>query len=133
MVPWWSKEEKERSFKFKKNRKEVYILPQCSILEKIYILKQASFAISLDTGLGHMAAALNIPNISLNGPSSSKLTGPLGKNQILLDASNPECAPCQRSQCYYNGNINYTSACLESIKPQQVKFLIEREFYTLIK
>lgn len=126
VIPWWSEEEKERSLRFKKNRKEVYILPNISLLEKMAILKMASFAISLDTGLGHMAAALNIPNISLSGPSSTNLTGPLGENQFLLGANQPECAPCQRSKCHYSGGAKYTSACLESIKTQQVKLLIKK-------
>jgi len=120
VLPWFSEEEKARSLRLKKARNTVHLLPNLGLLDKMSVLKNAKFAVSLDTGLGHMAASLNIPNVSLNGPSNSRLTGPLGHKQILLDAHNIPCAPCYRSKCHYKGEAKYTTLCLESITPKQV-------------
>jgi heptosyltransferase-1 len=57
--------------------------------------------VAVDTGLGHLAAALDVPTISLFGPTNPGLTGAYGKAQIHL-ASDFPCAPCLQKKCTYN-------------------------------
>ena len=48
------------------------------------VLQQASGAVAVDTGLGHLAAALSVPCISLYGPTNINKIGTLGEHQWQL-------------------------------------------------
>ena len=64
------------------------------------VLAGAKACVAVDTGLGHLAAALDVPTISLFGPTNPGLTGAYGKAQIHL-ASDFPCAPCLQKKCTY--------------------------------
>jgi heptosyltransferase-1 len=58
--------------------------------------------IAVDTGLGHLAAALAKPTVSLYGPTNPGLSGTFGNNQLHLKSS-LNCAPCVKKACAYSG------------------------------
>lgn len=121
VLPWWSQVEKERMQRLKNGNTRVHMIPPMNLLEKASVLAKASAAISLDTGLAHMAAALNVPNITLYGQTSANSTGAYGKNQIHLSATGPACSPCLRMTCNYKGPKEQGMApCLQTITPEQV-------------
>lgn len=120
VLPWWSKEEKERALRLQGGRSEVQILPPLDLTQKAKVLAQARAAVSLDTGLAHMAAALNIPNVTLYGAIDPAQVGAIGEGQIHLSATAPACAPCGRMHCSYEGGNFPYSPCLETIKPAAV-------------
>ena len=64
------------------------------------LLANASAAIAVDTGFGHIAAALGVPTISLYGSTNPEYTGALGDSSIHLSAAFP-CAPCLKRECHY--------------------------------
>lgn len=129
VMPWWSAEEKERLLRLKMNNPLIHLIPPLNLAQKATILTKALAAISLDTGLAHMAAALDVPNISLYGPTSAKLTGTFGNKQVHLSATGPSCSPCLRTKCSYQGQSTYKPACLETITPKHVL----HSFYDLIR
>lgn len=120
VLPWWSSEEKERVFRLKGNSSHIHALPNLSLSQKALVLSKAAAAISLDTGLAHMAAALAVPNVSLYGPTNAKLTGTYGSQQVHVIAEEPHCSPCLKNNCTYQGESLYQPACLASITPQAV-------------
>lgn len=120
VLPWWSEEEKARAERLKKNRDHCHLIPPLSLSEKASVLAKATAAISVDTGLAHMAAALNIPNIGLYGATNPTYTGAWGQNQVHLQASGPACVPCLKTTCSYQGPSQFRPACMESIKPETV-------------
>lgn len=128
VLPWWSDEEKARALRLKNNSPLIHLLPILSLSEKASVLFQAKAAISIDTGLAHMAAMLNIPNICIYGSSNPDLCGTIGAKQIHLRANAPSCSPCSRAKCAYEGSSDYKPACLETIKPEQVL----ESFYKLL-
>ena len=64
-----------------------------SLNETAHLLKTAKLVISIDTGIMHLASALNVNLISIHGPTSPKRWGPLSENShsIYLDY---KCSPC---------------------------------------
>ena len=62
----------------------IIILPQGNLTRVFNLLANAKAIVSVDTGLAHLAAALNKPNITLYGPTNEHLIGTVGKNQIHL-------------------------------------------------
>ncbi len=74
--------------------------PNSNLAGVARVLAGARACVAVDTGLGHLAAALDVPTISLFGPTNPGLTGAYGKGQIHL-GSDWSCAPCLQKQCTY--------------------------------
>jgi ADP-heptose:LPS heptosyltransferase len=55
------------------------------------ILASASLVVSVDTGLMHLAAALEVPLIALHGPSSSKRWGPISQIATVVETPIAGC------------------------------------------
>jgi len=120
MLPWWSQEEKERVLRLQADNPRIHLLPPMDLSQKAYILSKAKASISLDTGLAHMAAALQVPNVSLYGPTSAHSTGTYGYHQKHVVATKPSCSPCFQNHCTYQGLAEHKPACMSSISPKQV-------------
>ncbi|WP_392562958.1 lipopolysaccharide heptosyltransferase RfaC [Orbus sturtevantii] len=80
-LPWGSNHEYERSVRLAKEFSHVEVLPKSSLAEIATILAGAKAIVSVDTGLSHLAAALDRPNITLYGPTDPQLIGGYGQNQ----------------------------------------------------
>jgi heptosyltransferase-1 len=65
------------------------------------VLAQAQACVAVDTGLGHLAAAFDVPTLSLYGPTNPGLSGAYGKSQVHLAGDYPACAPCMQKKCTY--------------------------------
>jgi len=90
-IPWSNERELARAQRIAAGCSQVEVLPRLNLRGIATVLAQASAVIAVDTGLGHLTAALNIPAISLYGPTEPGLVGAYGDNQIHLKASN--CQP----------------------------------------
>ena len=62
----------------------VTILPKGSLTQMAVMLAHSQAIVSVDTGLAHLAAALDKPTITLYGPTDTKLIGTVGQWQIHL-------------------------------------------------
>lgn len=99
----------------------VLILPKQTLNEVALVLAQAEGIVSVDTGLGHLAAAFGIPTVSLYSASDSVLTGLMGPNQLHLSVKFP-CAPCFKRTCLYSKETPDAihPPCFTSILPEHV-------------
>ncbi len=86
-LPWGAEHERARARRIADGIKGVEVLPRLNLQGVASVLAQASAVVAVDTGLGHLSAALNVPTISLYGPTSPALVGAYGENQIHLCAS----------------------------------------------
>lgn len=70
------------------------------------VLKNSVFFFGNDSGLVHMARALEVPLVALYGPVDEKIYGPYpaGPQYLPLGRSDLACRPCYR-------NFRYNSAC----------------------
>jgi len=78
----------------------------------------ASGAAAVDTGLGHFAAALDIPTVSIYGPTSPSLTGTVGARQCRIASTLP-CAPCRSRVCRISSDQALPPPCLLELTPAQ--------------
>ena len=74
--------------------------------------------VAVDTGLAHLAAALDKPTIALYGPTSPGLTGTYGNNQKHLQ-THYDCAPCFKKKCDKTKN-NINPECYTNLNPERV-------------
>ncbi len=85
-----------------------------SLAEAVDLLSLADTVVSNDSGLMHVAAALNKKTIAIYGSSDPGFTPPLNaKAQIV--SLNLDCAPCFKREC----PLGHTN-CLTGIAPEQV-------------
>lgn len=87
--------------------------------EAIGFLSLVTTAITNDSGLMHIAAALNRPLIAIYGSSSPKFTPPLTDRAKILSQNLP-CSPCFKRQC----PLKHLK-CLYDLSPQMVLQAIE--------
>jgi lipopolysaccharide heptosyltransferase I len=119
VLPWGDDAERERALRIANNRDGVIVLPPLSITEKAAIINQAAGTVGLDTGLSHIAAALDIPSVTIYGATDPLLVGATGKHQQHL-VSVFECVGCHATKCTYTGAAEFKPACLVEIKPDHV-------------
>ncbi|RTE67150.1 lipopolysaccharide heptosyltransferase RfaC [Amphritea opalescens] len=89
-LPWGNPEEKARAERLAAGHDRVEVLPKLNLAQVTKVLAGAAACVSVDTGLSHMAAALDRPNVILFGPTDPGLVGGYGKDQICLEASKQE-------------------------------------------
>jgi heptosyltransferase-1 len=83
-MPWGNEQERARAERIAQGLDNVEVLPKLNLAGVAGVLAQATAVVAVDTGLGHLSAALNIPTISLYGPTNPGLIGAYGENQIHL-------------------------------------------------
>ncbi len=100
-LPWGNPAEKARAERIADGLDNAVVLPKLNLAGVARVLASAQGCVAVDTGLGHLAAALDVPTLSLFGPTNPGLTGAYGRSQVHLAADYPACAPCLQKKCTY--------------------------------
>lgn len=130
-LSWGSEREKNNSQNIADNceASKTKLLPDLDVMGLLPYIASAKAVVAVDTGLCHLAAALNIPTVALFGPTDPCKTGITGPQQLSLK-SDFSCAPCLKRECSFKQKSEEWPACFESITPEKVleklqPFLIE--------
>lgn len=82
------------------------------------IISKIKVLLSGDTGLGHIAAAMKVPVVTLAGPTNTRYTKPLGgKNVVIRTLEDVSCMPCYGTKKYDSCR---DSSCLKLIQEDQI-------------
>jgi heptosyltransferase-1 len=83
------------------DERQVDVLPSGTLSELISEMSTCAGVVGVDTGLGHLAVAMEIPMIGIYGATNPVLTGPFGPRQEIVVSDNLTCIPCLKKECRY--------------------------------
>ena len=100
---------------------------ETSLRELIVLINRAELVIANDSGVAHIAGALDVDTVVFFGPSAPSRFAPLSLHQdkIKVFHHTMECCPCDQLKCRHAGN-NY---CLSHISPEAVENYLADKFY----
>ena len=121
-VTWGDDAERARAERL--SRHGAIIWPKQSLAELVEHMSTVSLVVGVDSGLTHLAAALDLPTVALFGPTDPVLTGVRGRRAVSL-AVDFTCAPCRRATCarlprFSDKASNDGSPCFATLGPEQV-------------
>ena len=124
LLPWLD-DERERAVRIAATAPGAEVLPRTDLKGALDVISKACAVVGVDSGLGHLGAALGRPTVMLFGPTDVALTGCQGRYAQNLAASLP-CRPCHSRRCRYRGKPillhgeEQLPACLAAVSPSRV-------------
>lgn len=95
------------------------VQPDLSLDGLAGVLAGARAVVSVDSGPGHLAAAVGTPGVSVYGATDATRTGTRGPGQVHLSADF-ECSPCLRRECQFADRGQVHPDCYATVPPRQV-------------
>ncbi len=108
-LPWGNASEQARAERIVAGLDNAAVLPKLNLAGVAKVIAGAQACVAVDTGLGHLAAALDVPSISLYGPTLPGRVGAYGRAQIHLCASGPNAGLGDRHK-----------PCFDDLLPERV-------------
>jgi len=108
-LPFGNAEEHARAQRLAAGLEQVQVLPPLDLNGMAQVIAGARACVAVDSGLGHLAAALSVPCLSLYGPTLPARVGTLGSHQMHLCATGVNAGQGDRNK-----------PCFDSLSPEQV-------------
>ena len=77
----------------------INLIGKTTVAEVLALIGQCSLFLSNDSGLMHVAAALNIPQVALFGSTDPQKTAPLNNRAVVIHPEHVGCTPCFKRSC----------------------------------
>lgn len=120
LLPWGNEEERQRAVRLQAAGGEyAQVLPKLSLADLINVLLHARSFVSVESGIGHIAAALDVPGVMLHGPTDPGYSGIFDKRCKHI-TSGIYCSPCFKRDCPRIKNDIEIPPCQLAIGPLQV-------------
>ncbi len=112
---WGNAEEKARAERLVDGFSGASVLPKLDFAGLLTQIRHCRGVISVDTGLGHLAAAVGAPVLGIYGPTSAQLTGMVGTRSRSLSLPKP----CMAKDCRRHGEVQENS-CMAQWSAQEI-------------
>lgn len=120
LLPWGNQQERQRAERLQAtNSAYAQVLPRLSLTQLMNALLHARCFVSVESGIGHLAAALDVPGVMLHGPTDPGYSGILDKACTHI-TSGIYCSPCFKRDCPRIHNKKEIPPCQQQIVPLQV-------------
>jgi len=99
------------------------ILEKPPLGELMDLMARCAGAISVDTGLGHLATAMNLPVTGIFGATDPRLTAMFGPKVEVVVSDHLPCIPCKKRECQYpnpGDSSTIYPPCLDKTTPEKV-------------
>lgn len=99
-----------------------------NLLDVAVVIAHSKFFLGNDTGLAHIAEALQVPSFVIFGPTKPDMGfGPVAKSSVSIEAP-LGCRPCGKDgrYCY---RIKHRYLCMTQLLPQEVLQVVERSSF----
>jgi len=126
LLPWGSAEEKTQAETISGAYQHCIVLPRLTLSELAGLLVESAGAVCVDTGLAHVAAALNVPTVTLYGATDPHLIGATGARICHLRATGFDCIPCYNQSCDTADYSGEQAQCMMTISAQAVWQALEQ-------
>ena len=124
IIPALGHEEVNRAQRISQGRARVIV--DSSIQNLMEELDECAAAVSVDTGLGHLANAFSVPSVGIFGVTSPKLTGLVSPSVDNKTSINLRCS-C--AKCSYQEKSNQQRnrfSCYQEVTPERVWRALQR-------
>ncbi|MBN1848271.1 MAG: lipopolysaccharide heptosyltransferase II [Deltaproteobacteria bacterium] len=105
--------------RFMKNT-AINLCGQTTLGEVMAVIKRCNLFITNDSGLMHVAAAMDVPTVAIFGSTDHVATGPRGRKARIV-RHDLDCAPCLKREC----PTHYE--CMRGIEPEEVWEEMQKE------
>jgi len=130
----WGPGDKDEALKISKFMKhKINLAPQTDIRKMGALISKCHILIANDSGPMHISTALNVPTLSLHGPTNPNLQGPFGSMHEFYRLENLKCIECNlldcpnKHECFMNMKVENIIEKVESlIKKNKIKFANEK-------
>lgn len=120
LLPWGNQNERLRAQRLQgAGGDRAQVLPKLSLSELVSVVLHARAFVSVETGIGHLAAVLDVPGIMLHGPTDPGYSGILGKSCQHITGG-VDCSPCFKRDCPKLESPEGIPPCQLAITAQQV-------------
>ncbi|OUS14129.1 lipopolysaccharide heptosyltransferase I [Gammaproteobacteria bacterium 53_120_T64] len=120
VLPWGSPLEREQAEHLAAGYGHCRVLPRLSLGQLAGVLVASAGAVCVDTGLAHVAAALDVPTVTLYGATDPHLIGATGAKVRHLRASGFACTPCYKQRCDTAEYSGEQAQCMLTISAAEV-------------
>lgn len=121
-----SQQDNEYNNKLVKDTKTINLSGMFDLNEMMYLLSKAKIVISVDTGIDHISAALNVPIITIFGHGNPYIWTPYSNSSYPVYDHSLWCIGCKNANCYrdkkycFNDNVlNQVSKKVEIINNEK--------------
>jgi heptosyltransferase-2 len=81
------------------DRPPIDLVGKTTVAEALALVSMCALFLSNDSGLMHVAAALNIPQVALFGSTDPQKTAPLNNRAVVIHPEHVGCTPCFKRSC----------------------------------
>ena len=120
LLPWGSAAEKAQAEQIAGAYGHCRVLPRLGLGEIAGVLVKSAGAVCVDTGLAHVAAALDVPTVTLYGATDPQLIGATGSRARHLQTTGFACTPCYKQHCETADYSGANAQCMKTISAEVV-------------